>query len=217
MPERTHPARHRAAARSRRPRMAGSCGDHRKRKTGSGQSRPHSRNSHCWHRHRFEPHADRRPTHGKRAEHGVRLEFLCVPAGSLQPRRMAQIGVGANNPWGRHACSPSTQSAIATPWRECTSIQASSHHAGPCRLPPCSSSHRMPDQTEARRAVWHWTEKPASRFARRVPRFDPETRCRLQPLQSVRQRTERSCGRAHHPAANGTWTASAQATRSLLA
>lgn len=65
------------------------------------------------------------------------------------------------------------------------------HHACPCRPPLCGSAHRMTDQTEARRAVWHWTEKPASGFAGHVPRFDPESRCRLPPLQSVRQRTER--------------------------
>ena len=50
----------------------------------------------CWRRCRFEPHADRRLGHGKRAARGVRLEFRRALTGSPQTRRMAQIGIGAN-------------------------------------------------------------------------------------------------------------------------
>ena len=52
----------------------------------------------CWRRCRFEPHADRRLSHGKRAARGVRLEFRRALTGSPQTRRMAQIGIGANSP-----------------------------------------------------------------------------------------------------------------------
>ncbi|SBP89654.1 hypothetical protein THIARS_80178 [Thiomonas delicata] len=50
-----------------------------------------------WRRCRFEPHADRRLGHGKRAARSVRLEFRRPPTGSPQIWRMAQIGIGANS------------------------------------------------------------------------------------------------------------------------
>ena len=51
----------------------------------------------CWRRCRFEPHADRRVSYGRRTARGVRLEFRRAPTGSPQIRRLAQIGIGANN------------------------------------------------------------------------------------------------------------------------
>uniref|UniRef100_E6PN12 Uncharacterized protein n=1 Tax=mine drainage metagenome TaxID=410659 RepID=E6PN12_9ZZZZ len=52
----------------------------------------------CWRRCRFEPHTDRRLSHGRRTARGVRLEFRCAPTGSPQTRRMVQISIGANRP-----------------------------------------------------------------------------------------------------------------------
>jgi hypothetical protein len=51
----------------------------------------------CWRRCRFEPHADRRVSHGRRTARGVRLEFRHAPTGSPQIRGLDQIGIGANS------------------------------------------------------------------------------------------------------------------------
>ncbi|CAZ87221.1 conserved hypothetical protein [Thiomonas arsenitoxydans] len=46
-----------------------------------------------WRQCQFEPHADRRLSHGKRSARGANLEFQRASTGSLQTRRMAQISI----------------------------------------------------------------------------------------------------------------------------
>ena len=64
----------------------------------SGGERSRSNSACCGRRCRFGPHTDRRLRHGKEAVRAVNLEFRRVPTGSRQTRRVAQIGIGVNNP-----------------------------------------------------------------------------------------------------------------------